>query len=199
MKSFDAPGIDDKDVAGSVSIVCPLFNEEQSIEPFMQRLKPVLEGLARTCELIFVDDGCTDGTVKRLIALKEKEPYIRIVRLSRNFGKEAALSAGIDHARGDSVIPIDVDLQDPPELIPELLEKREEGYDVVLAKRVDRASDTFFKRLTANWFYRLHQSHAFGGQGHVSLAAKIAHYAHRLREKCNVATKPNTRSPHSSH
>ncbi|WP_374089697.1 glycosyltransferase family 2 protein [Methylomicrobium lacus] len=112
-------------------------------------------------EIICINDGSTDQTLQKLIAQKNAAPKhlsIRIIDFSRNFGKEAALTAGVEHARGDAVIPIDTDLQDPPELINALIAKWKEGYEVVLAKRCDRTSDTWLKRKTAKWFYRLHNS-----------------------------------------
>lgn len=106
--------------------------------------------------ILFIDDGSTDGTQERLKELKDKDSLISYLTFTRNFGKEAALIAGIEHAKGDAVIPVDVDLQDPPEVIEKLIERFIDGADVVLAKRVDRSSDSFLKRKTALWFYGLH-------------------------------------------
>jgi glycosyltransferase involved in cell wall biosynthesis len=140
-----------------LSVVCPLRNEEASVEPFLARLVPVLEAIpALDYELVCVNDGSTDDTLGRLLEAQERNPAIRVLDLSRGFGKEAALTAGIDAARGDAVIPIDVDLQDPPEVIPELVARWREGYEVVLAQRVDRSSDSWLKRFSARMFYRLH-------------------------------------------
>lgn len=139
-----------------ISIVCPVCDEQEAIEPLLARLIPALEICGTGYEVIFVDDGSQDRTLSELIEVRKRCPDIRVIQLSRNFGKEAALTAGIDHARGDAVIPIDADLQDPPELIPAMVAKWREGYQVVLAKRVLRGSDTWLKRNTARWFYRLH-------------------------------------------
>lgn len=139
-----------------LSIVCPLFNEQDALEPFFARLLPVLHAADEPFEIICVDDGSSDATLSRLLSARERIPDLRILELSRNFGKEAALTAGIDAARGDAIIPIDVDLQDPPEVISELLAKWREGYDVVLAQRTDRSSDSWLKRRTAHLFYSLH-------------------------------------------
>jgi glycosyltransferase involved in cell wall biosynthesis len=105
-------------------------------------------------EIVCVDDGSADGTLERLCAYNRQDARIKVVSLSRNFGKEIALTAGIDCARGDGVIPIDADLQDPPEVIPALVAKWREGYDMVLAVRADRSTDSPFKRATAQLFYR---------------------------------------------
>jgi polyisoprenyl-phosphate glycosyltransferase len=107
-------------------------------------------------EIVFIDDGSSDATRVRLRALVQQDRRVRAVLLSRNFGKEAALSAGLDAARGDAVIPLDVDLQDPPELIVEMVARWREGFPVVLARRGDRRSDGLMKRASANWFYRIH-------------------------------------------
>ena len=142
-----------------ITIVVPVFNEEEALGPFMARLGPVRGGLdAYRFQLLFVDDGSTDATLARLLQMQRSDPAIRIVELSRNFGKEAALSAGLDAADGDAVVPIDVDLQDPPELIPDLLARWEEGYEVVLARRTDRQSDFWLKRITAAVFYKLYNA-----------------------------------------
>lgn len=126
------------------------------MDAFFGRLLPLLEALPGAYEIVCVNDGSTDGTWKALCERAEANPFIRAIDLSRNFGKEAALTAAIDHAKGDCVIPIDADLQDPPELIAEMVRLwREEGYEVVLASRRTRSSDTFSKKLTAQQFYRV--------------------------------------------
>ncbi len=143
-----------------LSIVVPMYNEEDNINLFLERVETVAEALVAPLderyEIVCVDDGSTDSTVGRLLAHCKRNPAIRIVSLSRNFGKDIALSAGLDHASGAAVIPIDADLQDPPELIPELFAKWLEGHDVVYATRASRNSDSMAKRLTAGWFYRVH-------------------------------------------
>jgi len=140
-----------------VSLVVPFFNEEAGIKVFRDRLLPCLDRLApATFEIVCVDDGSTDGTLAALLALAAADPRIRIIELSRNFGKEAALTAGLDAARGDAAIPMDADLQDPPELLGLMLDAWTAGAEVVLARRVDRSTDGLMKRLTARLFYRLH-------------------------------------------
>jgi glycosyltransferase involved in cell wall biosynthesis len=139
-----------------LSIVCPFYNEQEAVEAFFTHLIPILKDTGEDFEIICVNDGSQDDTLSRLLAARQDYPGVRIVDLSRNYGKEAALTAGIDTATGDAVIPIDADLQDPPEVITLLLAKWREGFDVVLAKRVDRASDSWGKRTMATMFYRLH-------------------------------------------
>lgn len=140
-----------------VSLVVPVYNEEQTVGLFLDRVKSVLaaEPTVRL-EFVFVNDGSSDRTLDRLIECQARDGGIRIVDLSRNFGKEAALTAGMKVATGRVVVPIDVDLQDPPELVPEMIAKWREGYDVVLGRRMDRASDSWAKRVSAKWFYRIH-------------------------------------------
>lgn len=150
-----SPGVSDTDM---LSIVCPLYNEEESLAPFLERLLPVLAATGMGYEIVCVNDGSRDATLERLLEAARKQPSIRVLDLSRNFGKEAALTCGIDHARGAAVIPIDADLQDPPELILEMLALWRQGFDVVLAQRVDRSADHLLKRKTAEWFYRLHNA-----------------------------------------
>lgn len=139
-----------------ISILCPCYNEAEALPVFFQEITPVMEKLGEAFEIVCVNDGSRDGTIDVLLSHAEKDPRIKIIDFSRNFGKEAALTAAIDYAQGDAVIPIDADLQDPPELIPRMVEKWREGYEVVLAKRIDRSSDSFMKRLSARLFYRFH-------------------------------------------
>src|SRR5450755_3019529 len=140
-----------------VSIVAPFYNEGESVEAFYQAIRGMLDSVPDThFEVICVDDGSRDDTLQRLIALIDRDVRFSVIELSRNFGKEAALTAGLDAAKGDAVIPIDADLQDPPELIPALIAAWRRGADVVLAQREDRNSDRFLKRNTALLFYRLH-------------------------------------------
>jgi glycosyltransferase involved in cell wall biosynthesis len=142
-----------------VSIVAPFYNEEDGIEFFYGAIRAVIDGMPGVrFEVVCVDDGSGDDTLSRLIALVGRDPRYRVVELSRNFGKEAALTAGIDAANGDAVIPIDADLQDPPELIPAMIMEWQRGFEIVLARRTDRSSDPFWKRFTAALFYRLHNS-----------------------------------------
>jgi glycosyltransferase involved in cell wall biosynthesis len=143
--------------AGSIelSLVVPFYNEEAAVQLFFERVVPVMESLRLRYEIVCVNDGSRDNTLAVLAAAALRYPgIVRVIDLSRNFGKEAALTAAIDHAAGRAVIPIDADLQDPPEVIPELVARWREGNEVVLAIRADRSSDTWFKRKTAEWFYR---------------------------------------------
>lgn len=139
-----------------LSIVVCVLNEEESIPLFLERIVPVLKSTVRSYEIIFVNDGSTDSTFDVLQALVQDETnYIRLVNLSRNFGKDVALTAGLDHVTGQAVVPMDVDLQDPPELIVEMVKKWREGADSVVAVRSDRSDDNLVKRKTANIFYRM--------------------------------------------
>ena len=139
----------------TISIIAPCYNEEETIEPFLRRIEEILTQINEPYEIVFINDGSKDNTLNILLNAKQNFKNIRIINFSRNFGKEAALTAGLDKARGEAAIPIDVDLQDPPELIKELVAKWREGYDVVLAKRADRTSDSFAKRVSADLFYKL--------------------------------------------
>ena len=141
----------------TLSVVVPAYNEEEVLVVFHQRLSAVLRSLELRYEIVYVNDGSRDGTAEVIAALRDQDPCVAMVDLSRNFGKEIALSAGLDHARGDAVVVIDADLQDPPEFIPKLVEKWDEGYDVVYAKRIAREGETFLKKATAHAFYRLIQ------------------------------------------
>lgn len=140
-----------------LSLVVPVFNELETIDLFLERVNQVFDYQASVrLELVFVNDGSTDGTLDRLLEYQKSDIRIRVVDLSRNFGKEAALTAGLQAATGQVVVPIDVDLQDPPELILEMIAKWREGYEVVLGRRMNRDSDSWAKRVSATWFYRIH-------------------------------------------
>lgn len=143
-----------------ISIICPFFNEQATIDEFFSALLNVVTHIPYQIEIICINDGSTDNTLESLYLQQQNcianTVNIKILDLSRNFGKEAALTAGLDYASGDAVIPIDTDLQDPPELIVQMLEKWQQGYEVVLATRTDRSSDTWLKKNTALGFYRLH-------------------------------------------
>lgn len=146
-----------RDARVSLSLVVPVFNEAETVGLFVEKVAQVLGSDAQIdLQVIFVNDGSTDDTLERLMALQARDARLLVIDLSRNFGKEAALTAGIDAALGDVVVPIDVDLQDPPELVLEMLAKWREGYEVVLARRINRDSDTWAKRVSASWFYRMH-------------------------------------------
>ena len=142
-----------------MSLVVPFFNEDAGLAAFAAALLPCLDALTEYAwEVLCVDDGSADGTLAGLVALARRDARVRVIELSRNFGKEAAMTAGLDAARGDAVIPIDADLQDPPALIPGMLAAWEAGAEVVLARRSDRSSDGVAKRRTAAMFYRLHNT-----------------------------------------
>ena len=140
-----------------ISIVVPFYDEEAAIAGFEAELGAALAALP-DCdfEVVCVDDGSRDATLERLQAVAARDPRYVVVALSRNFGKEAALTAGIDHASGDAVVPMDADLQDPPELLARLIAEWRAGAEVVVAKRVDRSTDRYLKRTVAALFYRIH-------------------------------------------
>lgn len=139
-----------------LSLVVPVFNEEDAIPLFYEKVKNYNYFNNFDIEFVFINDGSSDNTENILNMLSQNDSSVVVLHFSRNFGKEPALFAGLEYSTGDIVIPIDVDLQDPIEVIPELIEKYKEGYDVVLAKRADRTSDTLLKRKTALWFYKFH-------------------------------------------
>ncbi len=138
-----------------LSVVVPAYNEEDVLPEFHRRITAVLNGISGRSEVVYVNDGSRDRTVEVIEGLRANDARVTLVDLSRNFGKEIALTAGLDHARGQAVVVIDADLQDPPELIPEFIKYWDEGFDVVYAKRSERDGETWFKKLTAKWFYRL--------------------------------------------
>ena len=163
-----------------ISIIVPFFNEGQGVEVFDTALSAVLDGLPDyQFEIICIDDGSADDTLDRLLSLAEKNPRYHIVELSRNFGKEAAMTAGLDLAAGQAMIPMDADLQDPPTLILKFVQAWENGAEVVLAHRVHRDSDGFFKRKTADWFYRLHNHVA-----DIAIPQNVGDF--RLMDRCVV-------------
>ena len=137
------------------SIVAPAYNEEQTLPEFYRRVREVMDGLGEPWELILVNDGSTDRTGAVMRELHEKDPRVCIIDFARNFGHQIAITAGMDHARGEAVITIDCDLQDPPEVIPDLIARWREGYHVVYGVRAEREGETWFKLFTARLFYRL--------------------------------------------
>jgi glycosyltransferase involved in cell wall biosynthesis len=142
-----------------ISLVVPFYNEHDAVEQFFAEVCPVLESVEDArFEIVCVNDGSADGTLDKLIAARDQDTRIRVIDLTRNFGKEAALTAGIDEAFGDAVIPLDADLQDPPSLIPVMIEHWRNGAEVVAAKRSNRACDTFAKRTAAAIYYRVHNA-----------------------------------------
>ena len=152
----------------SLTVIVPVFNEETVLGNFFERVSAVFDDLSESQavegEILFVDDGSSDSSVEIIKDLAAQDRRISLIRLSRNFGKEAALSAGLDHAESDAVVIIDADLQDPPELIPEMVRLWKEGYDTVYGQRTERRGETFLKRYTASLFYRF-----VGNLGRVSI------------------------------
>ena len=142
--------------AGMVSLVVPVFNEEEVIGVFYERASKALASIpGMTYELIFIDDGSRDSSLAQLAAFAAKDPAVRVIKFSRNFGHQIAISAGIDHARGDCVAVIDADLQDPPEIVQDMVDQWRQGFDVIYGVRSDRAGETRIKLWTASVFYRL--------------------------------------------
>ncbi|MDY8622689.1 glycosyltransferase family 2 protein [Escherichia coli] len=139
-----------------ISLIVPVFNEEEAIPIFYSSVREFAQFKQLEVEIVFINDGSTDNTELLLKELEVKDSNVKNICFIRNFGKESALFAGLEFASGDAIIPIDVDLQDPINIIPEMIEKWLNGADVVLAKRIDRSSDGRLKRKTAEWFYKLH-------------------------------------------
>ncbi|WP_075322598.1 glycosyltransferase family 2 protein [Acidithiobacillus albertensis] len=138
----------------TVSIIVPCHNESGNLKILHERVSGIMDACGEPWEMVCVNDGSTDDTLLQLIALHQQDPRIQVIDLSRNFGKEAALTAGLDAAQGDAAIPLDADLQDPPELIPELIAQWYDGYDVVNAVRLSREGESWLKRASAHFFYR---------------------------------------------
>lgn len=136
------------------SIIVPVYNEKEVIHQTYQRLKSVMNSTGASFELLFINDGSKDQTEECIIDIRAMDERVKLINFSRNFGHQIAISAGMDFARGEAVVIIDADLQDPPELILDMIEKWMEGYDVVYAKRTNRKGETFFKKKTAAMFYR---------------------------------------------
>ena len=149
-----AQAVDFRTEHTKLSVVVPVYNEEDGLSAFHDRLVLTIDQLDCPVEIIYVNDGSTDGSMHLLAELHETDKRVGVLSLSRNFGKEIALSAGLDYSRGDAVIVIDADLQDPPELIPQLLQRFEDGYDVVYATRRQRRGETLLKKVSAKYFYR---------------------------------------------
>jgi polyisoprenyl-phosphate glycosyltransferase len=135
-----------------LSVVAPMYEEQDTVDPFTERVAAALDGI--DYELILVDDGSKDATAQAMARAAAADPRVKVVALSRNFGHQPALTAGLEHARGDVIVMLDGDLQDPPEVIPEMLDRWREGIDVVYAVRQQRLGETVFKRATARGFYR---------------------------------------------
>lgn len=137
------------------SIVVPIYNEVENLPELYRRVREVMETLGEPWELVLVDDGSVDGSTEHIRRLAQSDPRVRPVIFARNFGHQIAVTAGLDYARGQAVIIMDADLQDPPEVIPRLIERWREGYEVVYAVRAEREGETWFKKVTAAFFYRL--------------------------------------------
>ncbi len=137
------------------SIVVPVYNEAENLPELHRRIRDVMDSLGEPWELVLVDDGSMDGSTEQIRHLAQSDPHVRPVIFARNFGHQIAVTAGLDYARGQAVIIMDADLQDPPEVIPRLIERWREGYEVVYAVRAEREGETWFKKATAAFFYRL--------------------------------------------
>ena len=144
-----------KQAAVKYSIIVPMYNEEEVIEHTYERLKLVMDNADESYELIFVNDGSKDRTVELVSMICDFDPNVRLINFSRNFGHQIAISAGMDYAKGDAIVVIDADLQDPPEVIIDMIAKWKEGFEVVYGKRIKRKGETAFKKLTAKIFYRI--------------------------------------------
>jgi len=147
-------GIWMKKSAVKYSVIVPMYNEEEVIEYTYERLKLVMDNTNEAYELIFVNDGSKDRTVELISMICDFDPNVRLINFSRNFGHQIAISAGMDYAQGDAIIVIDADLQDPPEVIIDMIAKWKEGFEVVYGKRLKRKGETMFKKMTAKLFYR---------------------------------------------
>lgn len=143
-----------------LSVIVPFYNEQEVLPEFHRRLTATLDALPEQCEIVYIDDGSTDKSCNIVESFSSTSSHIYCIKLSRNFGKEAAMSAGLNHCKGLAVIIIDADLQDPPELIPDMLNKWREGYDVVNMQRNERLGESWFKRFSAACFYKLLNSAA---------------------------------------
>lgn len=159
-----------------ISIILPCYNEEKSLDAFFERIQPILHDIDNNWEIVCVNDGSTDKTLDILRSYSNEDARIKVINLARNFGKEAAMTAGIDKCNGQVVIPIDADLQDPPELIPDMVKLWREGYDVVLATRNGRKGESWIKKTTAAAFYKI-----IGKMAHIDIPANTGDY--RLMDK----------------
>lgn len=167
-----------------ISIVVPVFNEKKVIEVFFNTLTKTLNEINYEFEMIFVDDGSQDQTLEILRHLKDSDQRVAIVELSRNFGKEIALTAGLDHSKGDAVIVMDADLQDPPDLIPQLIDAWQDGFEVVYATRVSRKGESWARRFTAHQFYRV-----IGKISHVEIPQNTGDFRLLGREAVDALVK----------
>ncbi len=180
--------------AVDISIIVAMYNEEESLSYFFDNIKSVLKKITKyTFEIICIDDGSKDATYSMLQEYAKKDKNIKIIKFSRNFGKEYGMMAGLKYCTGKCAIPIDVDLQDPPELILDFISKWEEGYDMVYGIRNDRTSDTFIKRITASLFYKLYNLMTkspipYNAGDYRLIDRKIINTIKSLRE-CNIFMK----------
>lgn len=172
-----------------LSVVVPAYNEEEVLTEFHKRISAVLESMAIDAEIVYVNDGSTDNTLVIMQQIRRSDPKVAIIDLSRNFGKEIALTAGLDHASGDAVVVIDADLQHPPELIQELVKHWKEGYDVVYVKRMSRDEESIIKKVTTYFFYRLIQM-----VSHVKIPEDVGDY--RLLSRRAVDSLKQLREQH---
>lgn len=139
-----------------VSLVVPVFNESEVIGTFYERARAALSAIpGMDYEMLFVDDGCRDDSYEQLVRFADRDPRVRVLKFSRNFGHQIAITAGLDHARGDCVVVIDADLQDPPEVIQSMVDQWRQGFDVVYGVRAERDGEKAMKLMTASAFYRL--------------------------------------------
>ncbi|PJE01629.1 MAG: glycosyltransferase [Leptospira sp.] len=171
-----------------LSIIIPCYNEENSLPYFQKEISSTLESLKCKVELIFINDGSKDNTLKVLMNLASKNKSIKVISFSRNFGHQMAVTAGLDFAKGDAIVIIDADLQDPPEVILEMIKKYEEGYDVVYGKRTEREGESFFKLASAWIFYRamrkfIHKNLPVDSGDFRLISSKCLHRINQLREK----------------
>ena len=139
----------------TLTVVAPVFNERDSLPDLYRRVRATMEALGESWELILVDDGSTDGSGQAIAELARRDRHLRPIHFARNFGHQIAVTAGLDHARGQAVVIIDADLQDPPEVIPDLVAQWRQGFDVVYAVRTEREGESWFKKATASFFYRV--------------------------------------------
>lgn len=155
----------------SLSVVVPVYNEQEVLPEFHRRLAAVLDGIPGASEIVYVNDGSSDAGMALLAGLHRSDPRVAVIDLSRNFGKEIAMTAGLDHAGGDAVVVIDADLQDPPEMIPAMVRAWQDGHDVVLMRRRSRAQESWLKKATARAFYR-----AMGRMGTIDIPEDVGDF-----------------------
>lgn len=172
-----------------LSVIVPMYNEEEVIEVTYNRLKAVLKSLGETYEIVFVNDGSRDRTAAIVRSICERDRMVKLVDFSRNFGHQIAVTAGMDHASGRTVVLIDADLQDPPELILDMVAKWREGYDVVYGQRIERKGESMFKKATAAMFYRLLRS-----MTSVNIPVDTGDFRLMDRKVCDALTQMRERS-----